>query len=485
MLLFTTNLAREARMSHQDTDHSSTNAQDLQAALDWLLPEETLEGISFRDQSVWTPFTLIFAALLWSWSAKTALTKRFAEARKTVAQNASDEEQPGQSYTGFLKRLAHWSETLSERVVTEFRRTMREQMSEDFLVGGWLLLAGDGSRTLTPRTRSNEQAFSARKNAHKKKRTTTPHRKRLKAARRRKQKRQSAADRAKKANTPQIWLTMLYHVGLGLPWDWRQGPSDSSEREHLLDMAQDLPEKSLIALDAGFVGYQFWRTLDELGTAFVARIGSNVRLLKNLGFVRRERDLVYVWPDQARRHQKPPLALRLQVLTDGREDVYLVTNVLETGRLSSSQMRDIYQARWGIETYYRDFKQTFGRSKLQSKTAPNARLELDWSIIGLWAICLSGTAQQIAQGISPQRRSVANLLHAFRLPLEQPKCPADAGEDLFSLIARAVKDTYHRTSSKASRNPPRKKQKHAIGKPIIQDATKEQRSEAKNIKTAV
>lgn len=472
-------------MPHQDTDHSSTNAQDLQEALDWLVPKGTLQDISFRDQSVWTPFTLICAALMWSWSAKTALTKRFAEARKTVALNASSEEQPGQSYTGFLKRLAHWSGTLLERVVAEFRRAMREELSEHFLVAGWLLLAGDGSRTLTPRTKSNEAAFSAKKKAKKKKRKPTPHQKRLGAQKRRKQKRQSAADRAKKANTPQIWLTVLYHVGLGLPWDWRQGPSDSSERQHLLDMAKDLPEKSLLAIDAGFVGYEFWRTLDTSGVAFVARIGSNVRLLKNLGLVRREKDLVYVWPDQARRKQNPPLVLRLHAFCGGREDVYLVTNVLEERRLSRSPMRDIYQARWGIETYYRDFKQTFGRRKLLSKTAENARLELDWSIIGLWAICLYGTAQQVAQGIEPQRRSVANLLHAFRLPLEQPKCPADDGEDLFSLIALAVKDTYQRTKPKASRNPPRKKKKHAIGKPIIQYATKEQQSDAKTIKTAI
>lgn len=472
-------------MPHQDTDHSSTNAQDLQEALDWLVPQDTLQDISFRDQSVWTPFTLIYAALLWSWSAKTALTRRFAEARKTVAQNASDENQPGQSYTGFLKRLAHWSGTLLERVVSELRRTMREELREWFLTAGWLVLAGDGSRAATPRTHSNEQAFSAKKKAKNKKHKQTPHQKRLGAQRRRKQKRQSEADRAKKANTPQIWLTMLYHLGLGLPWDWRQGPSNSSERAHLLDMAKDLPEKSLLTLDAGFVGYKFWRTLDELGVAFVARIGSNVRLLKNLGVVRREKDIVYVWPDQARRQQKPPLALRLHELTEGREAVYLVTNVLEEERLSRSQMQTIYQARWGIETYYRDFKQTFGRGKLLSKTAENARLELDWSIVGLWAICLYGTAQQVAQGIEPKRRSVANLLHAFRLPLEQPKCPADEGEDLFSLIARAVKDSYQRTTSKTSRNHPRKKTKHAIGQPIIQNATKEQQLAAKTMKTAV
>ncbi len=37
-------------MSHQDTDHVSTNAQDLQAVLDWLVPQQTLADISFETE---------------------------------------------------------------------------------------------------------------------------------------------------------------------------------------------------------------------------------------------------------------------------------------------------------------------------------------------------------------------------------------------------------------------------------------------------
>ena len=36
----------------------------------------------------------------------------------------------------------------------------------------------------------------------------------------------------KKADSPSIWLTMLWHVGVGLPWAWQRGASTSSEREH-------------------------------------------------------------------------------------------------------------------------------------------------------------------------------------------------------------------------------------------------------------
>lgn len=470
-------------MSHQDSDHVNTNAQDLQVVLDWLVPDETLADITFREQSVWTPSTLIFAALMWCWSGKQTLTKRFAEARKIVARNAPDDEQPGTSYTGFLKRLAHWSPTLIERLIAEFRRTMQEELGGHFLVGGWMLLAGDGSRTATPRTRSNEQCFAAKKKPQRKTKKRTLRQKRLQKAKQKKQ--QTKKSREKKASTPQIWLTVLYHVGLGLPWDWRTGPSDSSERDHLLEMAQGLPEKALIAMDAGFVGHDFLQTLNQRGVAFVVRVGANVRLLKDLGYVRRNKDIVYVWPDAARRKQQPPLVLRLQAFSGGKEEVYLVTNVLEESRLSSRQMREIYQARWGVEIYYRDFKQTFGRGKLLSKTSRNAQLELDWSIIGLWALCLCGTAQHIANGIPPRCRSVANLLHAFRLPMEQAKSAPDPEEDLFSLIAIAFKDDYQRKSSKASRNHPRKKQKHKIGQPIILQATQEQQTVAKTLKTAI
>jgi hypothetical protein len=472
-------------MSHQEPFHGTTNAEDLQAALDWLVPESLLADLQFRDQNYWTPQSLVFAALMWSWSAKLTLGKRFVEARKIVARNAPTDQQPGNSYSGFIKRLHCWSKQLIDRLVAEFRRTMREDLSQYHLVGGWLLLAGDGSRTATPRTRSNEERFAARKKSRQQKKMTARQKQRVQKANRNKRKSQTQEDCDKKAGTPQIWLTMLYHVGLGLPWDWRSGPSDSSERDHLIDMARSLPSQSLVTLDAGFVGYDFWQTLDQAGVCFVARVGSNVKLLKNLGYVRRRNDIVHVWPDRAQRKLQPPLTLRLECFRGGKEEVYLVTNVLDIDRLSQSQMIDIYAARWGVEIYYRDFKQTFARGKMRSKSADNTQLELDWSILGLWAMCLYAAAHHAANGIPPKRRSVAGLLHAFRLPMEQHKSDADEQEDLYTLLLVAVKDEYERHSSKASRNYPRKKKKHAIGTPILTNATPQQREVARTIKNEV
>jgi len=461
-------------MSHQDAVDVTTNAQDLQAALSWLVPDEVLSDVEFRDGSFWKPLSLVYAALMWSWSGKKGLVERFDEARKIVALNMPRDETPGNSYSGFVKRLHCWSNKLIERIVAEFRRTMRQELREYYLVAGWLLLAADGSRTATPRTKSNEQRFSA----NKKKKKSSRKKKQVQKAR----KKQTQKDRDKKASTPQIWLTAIYHLGTGLPWDWRTGPSDSSERGHLAEMARDLPEGALLTMDAGFVGYDFWRELDQAGVSFVARVGSNVKLLQNLGYARHRKNTVFVWPDKAQRKRQPPLVLRLECFREGKEEVYLVTNVLEETRLNCLAMKQVYAARWGVEIYYRDLKQTFERAKLRSKAADNAQLELDWSIVGLWAMGLYAAVQHAAEGIPPVRRSIAGVLRAFRLPMEQAKCEADPGEDLESLLAIAVKDNYQRKSSKASRERYEKKKKKPIGPPDIAMATKQQQTLARQLK---
>src|SRR5690606_1110167 len=124
-----------------------------------------------------------------------------------------------------------------------------------------------------------------------------------------------------------LWLTMLWHAGTGLPWDWRIGPTGSSEREHWMQMLEDLPCEALIAADAGFVGYECMRAVVESGRQLLVRVGSNVRLLKKLGWTKETDGTVYLWPDRAAAQHQPPLVLRLVVATGGKHPVYLVTNV--------------------------------------------------------------------------------------------------------------------------------------------------------------
>ena len=110
-----------------------------------------------------------------------------------------------------------------------------------------------------------------------------------------------------------MWLATLFHVSTGLPWDWRTGPSDSSEWEPALDMLESLPEEGLLAGDAGFVGYDFARAVLKSGRHLLIRVGANIKLLKELGYVRESEGTVYVWPEKAVKSLEPPPVFRLVI----------------------------------------------------------------------------------------------------------------------------------------------------------------------------
>jgi hypothetical protein len=269
---------------------------------------------------------------------------------------------------------------------------------------------------------------------------------------------------------------MLWHVGAGLPWCWRHAGSDGSEREHLLDMLGAIPERSLITADGGFVGYEFWQAIQNAGHDFLIRVGANVKLLKRLGYVREHAGSVYLWPDRQARQEQPPLVLRLIIARGGKHPIYLVTSVLAKKELSDRQVIELYQARWGIEVFYRSFKRTFGKHKLRSASPNNAQLELDWSLAAIWAACLYAKRWQAKADLDLARTSVAGVLRIVRRAIRMHTLK------ITTLLGAALIDDYHR-ENKASRDYPRKKtDPPGTAPPLILKATKLQINSAKLLK---
>jgi Transposase DDE domain len=474
----------ESGMSHQDTDgHTGSPAhhQALKQALDWLLASAKLADLAFRKDCTWTPKTLIFMAILWAWSDEKSLTQRFFHVRKVVMAMGILSRIPAATYQAFLKLLTTWTVVLSMTLFDAFRQRMQSDLATRFTVCGFPVFGVDGSRLELPRTESNEGRFSPAKA-----RRTTRSKAKTKSRRRphRRARSQSSRDRRareKKVNSPQMWLTTMFHVGTGLPWDWRLGPSDSSERDHLRQMIQTLPARALITADAGFVGYQTWKAILESGRHLLIRVGANVRLLRKLGYVEEKKGLVYLWPDRQAKRKEKPLVLRMVVARGNRHPVYLVTSVLDETILSDSQVVEIYALRWGIELFYRHFKQTFERRKLRSHCADNAELEATWSLLGLWAMMLHAQVILMGKGVPPKRISVAGVLLGYRSSLRQYKSAPDRGESLVEMVGKAVIDSYERTN-KSSRDYPRKKQEQAAGAPKVRNATKAQINAAKEIR---
>jgi hypothetical protein len=471
-------------MSHQDrTSDIVVNHQTIKQVVDWLLAPALFAGMKARSSASWKPRMLATAALLWATSELTSLKDRLEQARKIVGKIFRWQPPPGVTYQGFMKMLRKRHAGLLMAVVPHVRVQMKKTLPGQWEVAGYVVFAGDGSRIELARTESLEDAFSPKRSRKQKRKRKPSRRRRAKGpAKRRLGKKQSAASKSKKANSPQMWLTLLWHVGSGLPWAWRSGPSDSSERAHLLEMLEELPENSLITADAGFVGYDFWKAVLEAKHNFVIRVGSNVRLIKELGYARQHDHTVYLWPNEAAKKKQPPLVLRLIVVHNGKHPVYLLTNLTKT-QLSDAQAATIYAARWGIELFFRTFKQTFGRRKLRSRSAENAKLELDWSLLGLWCVCLLGQRELVENGDDPTWSSAAATIRAFQSTLREYRVRPESGEEtLWSKLQIALLDDYQRASSKTSRNYPRKKKRERIGAPKITRATKQQIAAAKELK---
>ena len=383
--------------------------------------------------------------------------------------------------------LGHWQERLLAAVVPQFRERMQEEHRAQWETAGDAVFAGDGSRVALARSAALEAAFAPRRRRKVTRRARTVARRKQAGARRQQARarrqqagarrtppRQTATARQKKATSPQLWLTLLWHVGSGLPWAWRTGPSGASERDHLLAMVPELPAQALVVADAGFVGYDLWLAVLPAGHHFVIRVGANVRLIRQLGWTREHAQVVYLWPDQAARKCQLPLVLRLVVVHDGKQPVYLVTDLPKV-RLSDRQVATIYTACWGIEVFFRTFKQTFGCRKLRSRPARPAQLELDWALLGLWGVCLLGTRELSASGHDPLRLSPAAALQAFHRTLREYRVrPETQTATLWAQLRLARLDDYQRRSAKTSRAYPRKKQRRLIGIPQITRATAHQ-----------
>ena len=446
------------------------NGATLHAAVTWAVGRDVFAGLKAHGNTAWAAAELVVLAVMWVWSDQKTLTGAFREANRWTVDVL------GRSvlgtYQGLMGALTTWTARLIPLLRDRLQGLMARDGADHFRVGGWVPLAVDGTRVGVPRTRENEGAFSS------------PTYGRSPTAKYRRKRRRRAGVRARRGRAtatpqgPQVWVTLLWHLGLPMPWDWRTGPSTASERAHFRDLVagREYPENTLFCGDAGFTGYDLWRDVIDRQQHFLIRVGANVTLLTGLGFARERDGVVYLWPTKAAKRHQPPLVLRRIDVTVGKARVSLVTSVLDAKRLSPALARRLYRLRWGIELQFRALKQTFGRRMLRSRTPDRALVELDWSLLGLWLIQLFAIKEQIDLGQLPEQCSVGLAINIVRETFERWWDRPPRGDGLASRLGKAVKDAYVRTTSKQGRYQPRTKSKPSCGHPTIRKATREHKA---------
>ena len=127
--------------------------------------------------------------------------------------------------------------------------------------------------------------------------------------------------------------------------------------EHL--ETSELPKKSIILLDRGYVSFHLLRHIRDLGHHFCVRVKSNLKIVKQLeasgqsdGIFHfkaspQSRDKVF------RKRLARPLRVRLMKFRFGKETVYLMTNLFGTRKYPKYELGMLYHQRWQVEESYK------------------------------------------------------------------------------------------------------------------------------------
>ena len=435
-------------LTKECTDIVSATVAGRQASF---LAGPPFSGWSIRRDARWRPYPLVIAMVLMAWDSAGTILDRFGSVRSVLTAMFPSRRRVGKTYNGLSKAVLRWSDLLSEKIAGHLRSAIKQIAAAHWTRQGFVAFAADGSRVECPRTEANEAALGCG---------------------------------GRKGTGPQFWLTTLWHMGTGLPWSWKIGPSTDAERPHLRSMLHLLPPNALLVADAGFTGYELFRTILSGGRSILIRVGSNVQLLRKLGYVEFENDqTVYLWPDKFRRQNDPPLVLRLLVLQRKGKKIYLLTN-LRDDRLSDTQAAALYEMRWGVEVFYRSMKQTLSHRKMLSRAPKQAQAELTWTLAGLQLLGLLSVEQIIRRGKDPLSWSVASSLRTVRLAMGAPQTQTLGRGGLLGALRRALKDEYKRRSSKQARDWPHKKREQPPGAPKLRKANETEVKRAKKIKAA-
>ncbi len=388
----------------------------------------------------WSPLALTLAALLMTWDAAPTLVQRLESVRSVLAAALPRRRRTPRTYQGFVKAITRCSDGLVDLLIPRLRTRTIAVAGKFWTIGRWVPIGVDGSKFDAPRTIANGAL--------------------------------GAGGRCKSG--PQMNLLLLVHLGVMLPWGWAIGKASDSERTLLRSVMDQFPTGTLLVADAGFVGFDLLSTLRSRGVSFLIRVGGDARLLRNLGYYRREgKHTVYLWPNAM--HDREPLVLRLIRVGS----VHLVTDAIDPRELSRSMASELYRRRWGLEVAFRSLKQTLQRRKVRSCTPTHARIELAWVVLGLWTLTLLGVAAIRAAGHAPPRLSAALTLASVRHAMHSMLGP----RAVQGRLRRCLIDDRPRRASKAAYRWPHKRDHAPPGPPHITTATRSQVLAAKEFRT--
>jgi hypothetical protein len=402
---------------------------------------------SRRDRPRWDLQPLVLIMLAMTWAVGDSQPEKFVTARGFYVASHYARKRPGRTIQGFQKALARLPLRPLRALAAGVRAEIRRHYGERLLIDGFEPMGGDGSRVECPRTAELEA--------------------RLRPA-------------GKDESAPTVWVTAFVHLATGLLWSWRIGPGTADERAHLRGLLATLGPRALIVADAAYMGYELARAIVSSRRSFLLRLSSKTDLYtsERAELTTWSEGPVFYWPKYVREAGQPPLVCRLiRIAARGqaKQDVWLLTDVLEPGRLPVKTAAKFYRWRWRNEGIFRIYKRTISKLKLSSRTVRLVHREVEVSLLATQLLlahadlALRPKASAGAPAIRPRE-----VLLAIRREMKGES--KRKGGSYRRRLEGCRAEARQQESPKSSREWPRRKPHKPPGPPKLHTLTEEQKA---------
>ena len=170
---------------------------------------------------------------------------------------------------------------------------------------------------------------------------------------------------------------------------------------------------------------------------------------------------MYYWPVRNRRRKDPPIRGRLiRVISRKRKHaVWLLTNIEDPHRLSMELASQLYRWRWESEGFFRTYKRTLKKLKLESRTVGLVHREAESTMLATQLLlCQGALAMPVSRSAAkPIQCSPRRVLLVIRAEFAREAFRSDYS----ARLSKARRDTRQRLSAKQKGNgfPDRKPHK--------------------------
>jgi len=284
-------------------------------------------------------------------------------------------------------------------------------------------------------------------------------------------------------------ITFIVLAGAEALWDYRLDDYRCSEQYQFHDMWHRLPSGCICLYDSKFSSFYDLAKLQQRHIDVVSTLHQRrdpKKLIRNGTRIGRDEWLVWLdlSPQLRKQYDDPSLPQKLRVRLirvrrrrgRKREDLWLVTTLLDRRRYRRREITKLYRQRWPVETRIGSVKTTLKLAVLRSKTEANVRREVACVLLShnlVWTV-MHQAAQQT--GTPVDRISFARAIGVIEEYSQSLRyCPRSERKKLYREMLERI--ASHTNLYRPGRVEPRQIKRDPVRYPHMRKSRHEARQE--------